>query len=449
MPWDECRIHVAHLDLGLSEPKIVDQDLAFSVPNCSSFQPEFSPNGRFLSFVSNSGGWGNLRIVSLPDFDPVVTVEDDAEHALPAWIHGMRTYGWAPDSQRIYFLRSQDATTRLASYDLGEACFSEISGEIEDYSSLGQIAVCPSSEQIAMFASAADLPRRLVLVSGDGTVEVCRKSNPELLPRRSLARSHPVKWTGTAGTDIHGLFTPPHNPHFTSRGLPPAIIKIHGGPTSQYVADFDSETQFFATRGYAVFALNHRGSTGYGEAFRTSLRRQWGLADVEDAKSAAELLSANRLIDPDRIVIMGGSAGGFTALLCLIRYPGWFRAGVCRYPVTDLLAAARCTHKFEAHYFDFLVGHLPEEEETYRLRSPSELAGGIVDPVALFHGCEDRVVPPSQSEVIAASLRARGIPHIYEVFAGEGHGWRRQENVLAYYQALEAFLDQYVLRETP
>jgi dipeptidyl aminopeptidase/acylaminoacyl peptidase len=225
---------------------------------------------------------------------------------------------------------------------------------------------------------------------------------------------------------------------------PPLLIKIHGGPTSQFEADYDSDTLFYTSRGFAVLALNYRGSSGYGREYRNSIKRKWGLVDVEDVYSASTFMIREKGVDPSRIVLAGGSAGGFAVLLSLTTHPGTYRAGICRYAVSDLLTLNDETHKFESHYLEFLVGRLPEDETVFRNRSPLLQADRIQDPIALFQGSADKVVPQSQSDAIVDSLREHGVPHIYKVYPGEGHGFRKHETLIDYYETVSQFLQTHV-----
>jgi dipeptidyl aminopeptidase/acylaminoacyl peptidase len=176
-----------------------------------------------------------------------------------------------------------------------------------------------------------------------------------------------------------------------------------------------------------------------------ALRETWGVLDVQDTRQAAEHLVSEGLADKKRLLVMGGSAGGYTVLLSLITHPGFFRAGVCRYGVSNLFTLAADTHKFEKHYLDFLVGTFPQDEKRYRDRSPVFLADRIQDPLAIFQGEEDKVVPRDQSDEIVESLVRRGIPHLYRTYEGEGHGWRKSETIQDYYETLEQFLSEFVL----
>jgi dipeptidyl aminopeptidase/acylaminoacyl peptidase len=211
------------------------------------------------------------------------------------------------------------------------------------------------------------------------------------------------------------------------------------------VANFSEDAAFFTSRGYAYLQVNYRGSSGYGRSYQRSLRGRWGELDVEDAVGGARALSERGLSDPARIAIKGGSAGGYTVLNALIRHPGFFRAGVCLFGVSNLFTLAAETHKFEERYLDSMVGPLPEAAQKYRDWSPIFHVDNIRDPLAVFQGDEDTVVPPEQSASIVEALQRRNVPHLYRLFPGEGHGWRKSETISAYYTEMEKFLRQHLL----
>jgi dipeptidyl aminopeptidase/acylaminoacyl peptidase len=247
------------------------------------------------------------------------------------------------------------------------------------------------------------------------------------------------------GNDVHGFFYGPQSADFEGIYAPPLMVLIHGGPTSQRGAGFDAQVQFFTTRGFAVLQVNYRGSTGYGRAYRDMLRGNWGIYDVEDAVSGARHLVAQDRADNDRLVIMGGSAGGFTVLKTLEDYPGVFKAGVCLYGVANQFTLVADTHKFEERYSDSLLGPLPEAAEIYRERSPIYFADKIQDPIIVFQGEDDKVVPQAQSDAIVAALKRSGVPHEYHLYPGEGHGFRKAETIEHFYTAVERFLKEYVI----
>jgi len=274
---------------------------------------------------------------------------------------------------------------------------------------------------------------------------VRRRSDTEAVPPTALSAPEPVSWTSFDGGQAHGLYYPPASERFEASGAPPLIVLVHGGPTGQVVAGWAPNAQYFATRGYAVLLPNYRGSTGYGRDYMLKLRESWGIYDVQDAKSGAQDLARRGLADPSRLVIMGGSAGGFTVLQSLVELPGLYKAAICMFGVANQFTLAADTHKFEARYLDSMLGPLPEAAAVYRERSPIFHADRITDPIAVFQGDIDRVVPREQSDSIVASLRARGVPHEYHVYEGEGHGWRKSETIDQFYKSVEAFLRTHVL----
>jgi dipeptidyl aminopeptidase/acylaminoacyl peptidase len=203
--------------------------------------------------------------------------------------------------------------------------------------------------------------------------------------------------------------------------------------------------QFYATRGFAVLQVNHRGSSGYGREYRNKHRLSWGVHDVIDAASGASHLVDEGLVDAGKLVILGGSAGGYTVLQSLVDKPGFWKAGVCLYGISNQFTLASGDWKFEERYSDMLLGPLPESAERYRDRSPLFHAEKIVDPVIVFQGEDDQVVPRDQSDSIVAALASRGVPHEYHIYPGEGHGWRKPETIEAYLKATLAFLEKWVL----
>jgi dipeptidyl aminopeptidase/acylaminoacyl peptidase len=219
-------------------------------------------------------------------------------------------------------------------------------------------------------------------------------------------------------------------------------VSVHGGPTAHVSTAFDLPyVQFFTSRGIAVVDLNYGGSTGYGREYRDRLRGRWGEVDVEDSAAAASYLSTRGDVDPTRVEITGGSAGGYTTLLALALRDE-FAAGASYYGVADLVTFHEDTHKFESHYDEYLVGPWPDAIDVYRERSPMNHADAISRPLLLLQGLDDKVVPPAQSEVIVEALERRGIPHAYIAFEGEGHGFRQAENIRRAVEAHISFLAQ-------
>jgi len=177
-----------------------------------------------------------------------------------------------------------------------------------------------------------------------------------------------------------------------------------------------------------VLDVNYGGSSGYGRKYRQRLNGQWGVVDVDDCVNGARYLVKIGEVDGNRLAIRGGSAGGYTTL-CALTFRNIFRAGASYYGVSDLEALAKDTHKFESRYLDRMIGPYPEQRDLYRERSPIHFVNQISCPMILFQGLEDKVVPPSQAELMVKALREKGLPVAYIPFDGEQHGFRRAENI--------------------
>lgn len=462
MPWDGTLLYLATVeqpnDGGL--PTLAEQHVVVGDAETSIFQPEFSPDGQWLSYVSDESGWWHIVIHHLHNGTRRTLTRDGGEHARAAWVQGMRTYGWSHDSTGIYFLHNEGGFGTLFRTDLTGEEHTPLSG-LEGYTWFDQPAVCPTTDAVACTASSSTQPTRLIVwqppkptsqqrsaTSAELTAaRIIRRATSEHVDPAQLADAKPVSWSTETGEIIHGLlFIPPSLANGgTTTTLPPAIVKVHGGPTHQSLSSYQADVQFFTTRGYVMLLVNYRGSTGYGRRYMQLLREQWGVYDVEDTVSAAAYLKEHNIADSSKIVVMGGSAGGYTVLESLCHAPGVFCAGVCMYGVSDLLALLEDTHKFEERYLDSMIGPFPATHHRYRERSPVSHAHLLNDPIAIFQGDEDTAVPKSQSDMIVASLRKRGIPHEYHVYEGEGHGWKKQETIDAFYTAVDSFLRRYVI----
>ncbi len=441
MPWDGARLILADIDG--NPPRLVSQTVVAGDDDQAVWQPQFSPDGRWLSYIVTHGDWERLVLQDLLSGEQRTLIEGDGFHlARPAWIQGMRFYVWSPGSQKLYYLRYRHENASLWQVWLENGATSRI--DVAPYTWISQLSISPTADQLAFIASAPSIPDRVIRWDGK-TLQVEARSEPEMIPAGYLPAPQPITWKAPDGVTVHGLFYPPSNPAFSGEGLPPAIINLHGGPTSQATSRYNGEAVFFTSRGYAWLEVNYRGSSGYGRSYQNALRQRWGEVDVEDAVGAARALADQGLADAKRLVISGGSAGGYTVLNALIRHPGLFKAGICRFGVSNLFTLAIDTHKFEAHYNDSLVGTLPEAAARYHAWSPAYHADRIRDPVAIFQGSDDRVVPPAQSEEIVRALTKNAVPHLYRLYEGEGHGFRKSETRADFLIQTERFLQQYVL----
>lgn len=444
MPWDTTTLQIGNLRHSETALPVIEEVSTINGgENISVFQPEFSPDSRYLAYVSDASGWWQIYLYDFRRNEHTQVTHALAEHGAPAWEQGIRMYGFSPDGAYIYFTRNERGKISLWQYDIASARERHIFNET-GYTWLSQISISPSG--VAMIASGPGIPHRVLVFDPQNShVRVIRRSSTEELLRMAYSMPEPLEWVGMDESTVHGVYYPPCSQKFEGLGLPPLIVYIHGGPTSQSVMEFNPRAQFFTSRGYSVLEVNYRGSTGYGREYRDKLRGDWGIYDVQDAVSGAQHLVDSALADKERLIILGGSAGGFTVLKALEDYPGFFKAGVCLYGVSNQFTLAAEIHKFEQFYSVSLLGALPEAAPVYYERSPIFFVDRIRDPVAVFQGENDRVVPRRQSDEIVESLERRGISHIYHVYPGEGHGFRKSETIEHFYTEVEKFLRQYVI----
>ena len=198
---------------------------------------------------------------------------------------------------------------------------------------------------------------------------------------------------------------------------------VHSGPT--YCTDvlYSNYNQFWTSSGFAIFDIDHRGSTGYGRRFRDKLLKSWGEIEISDIKDAITYLQLKNVIS-DQVAITGNSAGGYTVQRALTSLPDLFKVGASHYGVGNLETLAKLTHKYESKYFDLIIG---EGQEILKDRSPINHLDQLKAPMILFQGSEDKVVPPEVSREIAEVLKQKGIKTDYIEYSGESHGFRQLE----------------------
>ena len=446
MPWDGSRLYVASvIETDGSLPRLDAPRVIAGGDDVAVFQPEFTPDGRHLLYVSDESGWGQIFACDLESGERRALTAEGVEYGMPAWGQGMRQFAVSHDSRYVTAAAGRRGFDRIERIELATGRNEPVEA-LAEYTSVAQLASAGDGDRVVFVGSSPTIPLRVV----EHDFAACRtrivaRSSGETVPQAALAPCEAITWTTAGGEQTHGLYYAPAGERFEGVGKPPLIVLVHGGPTSQMKAAWKADTQFFTTRGYAVLWVNYRGSSGYGRPYMLRLRGNWGICDVEDAVSGARHLAESGQIDPERTVIMGGSAGGFTVLQTMVRHPEAFKAGICLYGVADQFHLASETHKFESHYLDSLIGRLPEAAGLYRDRSPVMHAQRIRRPLAVFQGAIDRAVPRQQADAIVEALRKNGTPHVYHVYEGEGHGWRQRETIEHFYGAVDAFLRQYVL----
>jgi dipeptidyl aminopeptidase/acylaminoacyl peptidase len=426
MPWDATRLYVASFD---AEGKPWQERMIAGDEAESVIQPRWSADGT-LYFASDRSDWWNLYAWYDERLLPVAPIE--AEIGGPAWVFGQRSYHVLADGG-ILAAVNMNGVRSAALVDRKRV----------EPLEWGPVADCPLplGEGFVYIATPAIEPPALVIKTAHAAEpQKIRVAAPSVIPHETVSLGEPIAFPAN-GTTGYAFFYPPQNKDYVAPAdeLPPLIVLTHGGPTSMVSNSFGLNIQWWTSRGFAVVDVNYGGSTGYGRPYRRRLDGQWGLVDVADCIAAVASLARQGFVDENRVVIRGGSAGGFTTLAALTT-SNVFKAGASLYGVADLMLLARDTHKFESRYLDRLIGPLPETEALYAERSPIFHVDRLSCPVIFFQGLDDKTVPPNQADTMVAAMQARGLPVAYYAFADEGHGFRKAETLK---RVLELELDFY------
>ncbi len=433
MPWDASRLRMAAFQ---PDGTLGESVLVAGGPDESIAQPEWSADG-VIHFASDRSGWWNLyRLLDGPSLDALAPVP--AEFADPAWIFGRSSYTFA-GSGSIAAVARRDGRDHLVHIRPGvlvgdvDSPYTEFEGLVAGTPGIVTIAGSPGESTVI-----ARLDPDTLAVAG-----ILRRASSVVLDPELVSKPESIQFPTSGGRVAHALYHPPRNPRFAGPvgERPPLLVLSHGGPTSNASTSLDLSKQLLTSRGIGVVDVDYGGSTGYGRAYRRQLYGTWGMVDVDDCVAAAEFLAERGDVDPARMAIAGGSAGGYTTLVALTRR-SVFAAGISMFGVGDLEALAHDTHKFESRYLDRLVGPYPEAAETYRERSPVHHLDKLSCPVLVMQGLDDKVVLPSHAEAIVEALAAMGIPHAYLAFEGEGHGFRGEVAIRRSLEAQLSFLGQ-------
>ncbi|MDE0699516.1 MAG: prolyl oligopeptidase family serine peptidase [Acidimicrobiaceae bacterium] len=437
MSWDSTRLHVAPFADGRISGELLTVGQFDEASYC---EPDFGTGG--LRVCSDHEGWWNLYDVDLSAGVLSRAVGGPFEIATPPWVFGMQRWAARPTGS------GDEQVLAVAGLPTGDELIVDRSTVSLIDSSINSLSAGPGAvvavgsgyghetEVISLSVDANGLRREVVRPSRSLPFEQGYLVEPEWI----TFPTGPGDGDGGDGdrSVAHGLYYPPTNPRHVGPDdeRPPLMVLAHGGPTAQARRELQPGILYWTSRGIAVVDVDYRGSTGYGTAFRKSLNGLWGVADVVDCVAAAQYLAERGDVDPERLMIRGGSAGGFTVLAALA-FHSVFSAGANRYGIADLEALATDTHKFESRYLDTLVGPYPEQKATYIERSPINHVDGIDVPLIVLQGAEDVIVPPSQSEMIVSALKSKGVKVAYLLFPDEQHGFRQADNIV---RALEAEL---------
>jgi dipeptidyl aminopeptidase/acylaminoacyl peptidase len=426
MPWDSTQLHSASFD---ADGKFSGLRTHNSGGAESIIDPQWTDDNRLMA-LSDRDNWWRPYTVDGESFSAVDTGLENVEIGGADWSINSRYYHVLPDGQLLVIAR-RGSVEELYRLDGKGGAIRLDSGAV----SYGSLVI--DADKLYFSAGFAGQPAALVRADAAGNIEtIVRKTIDSALAADWIPPFEQISFPLPGGGEAHGVYFAPTNPQVSApaESAPPLIVSVHGGPTSVAGVGYQPGHYFWTSRGFAVLDLNYRGSTGFGRDYRRALYGQWGITDVEDAAVGARWLAEQGMADPERLIIRGGSAGGYTTLAVHALFDT-FAAGASYFGVSDIEALAKDTHKFESRYLDQLIGPYPERRDLYVERSPIHHLEGFNAPLILLQGLDDPIVPPNQSEMIYEALKSRGVPTAYVAFEGESHGFRKAENRIAARQA--------------
>ena len=411
MPWNGTQLYVMAL-----RPSVGDASIVAGGQSESIFQPEWLSDDK-LVFSSDRSGHYDLYIFSSEGTYSIAADEREYGHAM--WQIGSTQFAALNDTL-VLACPDQNELTLVDSF---RGMSTPVESGASNYRDIVKFrdgfAFCQSNvDEINVIRVRDEFAgeSRTIKTAGESPIENAFISPPEA-----------ITFPGSNGDEVHAYYYPPKNPEFDApaKERPPLLVQAHGGPTSSTSPSLNARIQFYTSRGWAVLDVNYSGSTGYGRAYRDRLLNEWGNRDVQDLASGVRYLIAQDLVDPQRVAISGGSAGGYTVLRALTT-TNVFKVGASHYGVADLRALTEDTHKFESRYIDQLV---PSDE--LDARSPINHIDDLSCPVIFSQGLDDKIVPPNQSRLMFEALSKKGIPTALFMFEGEPHGFRQLKTQIA------------------
>ncbi|WP_269622147.1 alpha/beta hydrolase family protein [Prochlorococcus marinus] len=432
MPWDQSDLMAASLSKSGDFNLIKSLIKSSSSNPLSVFQPIWLDNYHLL-VSDDSNGWWNLKLLKVDIINELIekykkTWDVKAETAMPQWVAGMSTISCSDGL--ILALSCKESQWNLN--------FMQPNGTVEKINlPFDDLAYLDVNQGRGVMVASNSFQEPIIL-----EVDLTNKnwnhqlkSRPIALVDNQISVGESIWFKGYNSKLTHAWFYPPSREISEKK---PLLLKIHSGPTAMASRGLNLSIQFWTSRGWSVLDVNYGGSTGFGRCYRDRLKAEWGRTDVFDCYLATMELIRLGKVDKEYIAIEGSSAGGFTALSCLSLFP-IFKAASCKYPVSDLLAMQKSTHRFEENYLDYLLGTFSVNNKEYKSRSPINNIDQINSPVIIFHGLEDKVIQLDQITNFSLKLKRKSVPVELHTFPNEGHGFKEASSNIKVLTLTEKF----------
>jgi len=404
----------------------------------SNFAVEFTPDGTGLLLVTDEGSEFSYLVrldLATARRDTLVKTDWDVMYA-----------GYSKQGNYLVVAINNDARTEIRIFDRD---MRPVTLPRQPAGDITSVVFSPDERRVAYYVSSSRMPRDLFVqdMGGGAPRQLTASLNPAIDPD-DLVEGEVIRFASYDGLEIPGIL---YRPHQASRATPvPALVWVHGGPGGQSRLGYNALIQYLVNHGYAVYAINNRGSSGYGKTFFKLDDRRHGEADLGDVVASKRMLIETGWVDPERIGIIGGSYGGYMVLAALAFQPEEFDVGVDIFGVANWIRTLESIPPWWESFREALykeMGDPATDRERLVRISPLFHASNIVKPLIVLQGANDPRVLKIESDEIVEAVRANGVPVEYVVFDDEGHGFTKKENQLRGYEAILRFLDQHLKGE--
>ncbi|MEM7511329.1 MAG: alpha/beta fold hydrolase, partial [Bacteroidota bacterium] len=403
---------------------------------------DFNPDGTALMYVTDDGS----------EFSRLMKYEIGSGET-----EEVVDYNW--DIYNFYYTRggkytvtliNEDARNKLmvADNESGE----EVSFPEFENGSINNISFSRDESMATFYVGSSGMPTNLYVydLASKELTQLTNTLNKQIASE-DLVIAQNIRYKSFDELDIPAIYYLPHEASVDNKV--PALVWVHGGPGGQSRQNFNSLVQFMVNHGYAVLAVNNRGSSGYGKTFYQMDDQNHGDKDLKDCVEGKNWLAQQPEIDPEKIGIIGGSYGGFMTMAALTATPEEFNVGVNLFGVTNWIRTLKSIPPWWESFKDALYLEMgdPYTDDSVRLYEISPLfhADKVTKPLIVLQGSQDPRVLQVESDEIVENVKANGVPVEYVLFEDEGHGFVKKENQIEAYSAILTFLDKYLKGEDP
>jgi dipeptidyl aminopeptidase/acylaminoacyl peptidase len=398
--------------------------------------PIWSPDGRLVAYISDRSGYLNIWTMK-PDGTgarQITRVDQDQDYPENDYLQTMGLH-WSPDGTRLLYF-----TNRLGNLDLMTVTVADGRTEVVEHADGAHHPVgWVDDRTVAYVHESYRAPPDLFVKPLAGAPRQVTFSSHVAYRLEAFDALESISWKSEDGVVVHGYLRRPSN--LRAGDHLPAIVASHTYNVGQFYNQWNPIFSYIVQSGYVMLMVDHRGSNGYGTAFRDLPKGDWGFAQLKDLLSASELLKHRPDVDPARVGVLGYSMGGYMTMLAATTHPSVFRAAVEVFGLGEITGDPDRSSK---NYVWHIGGTEREKPEEYRKRSPITYAADLQAPLLMIGSDGDPIEPVTKTYNFMQALDAANKTYEAHVYRNEAHGLKMLDHQLDSYERVVAFLDRYL-----